>query len=325
MKKINLVSGFGAKFAVAAFAVAGLTLTSCEKESFDVNVPNINIKVPEVDIPEAEDGIAYVILSATSASGNALEGVKFTSNGSDIETTTSYKAAATFTVTASKEGYLDVTKVINVPAPQKGSFTTTTVEFVLTAETADFIPTVPTPGDVDDSTIETVAPVETTITNGAQLTEGEHTIDVYVPMGVKYTAEQIAELYVAVSELEGPVTRALDAEGQANLAKAKEMLRTQIANLRTEWATTAQPVTYTVSGGNATSLTVEVTTTQGIAKVTLSVSVAEETYEVEGECTVAVSSSVKVIDVKGEDISHSHGHGHGDSNNAGGGTGNGQA
>lgn len=325
MKKINFMSVFSAKFAVTALAVVGLALTSCEKEDFSVNVPDIII--PDVDIPEAEEGITYVIVSASSSSGNRLVGedLKFTtSEGTSFDTHKGYKKGEgnrTFTVTASKGGYLSVTKDIYVPDPQPGSYSTITVDFVLTAETEDVVPDVPTPDEItEDDELDIPVVSENLVTNGAWLKEGAHTENVSVPTGVMYTPEQITALYIAVNKLEGPVTRALDAEGQANLEKAKELLRTQIANLRTAWDTVLKPVSYVVSGGNASSLTIEVTTVQGIGEVTLSAKVAQQTYEIKGECTVAVRSSLRVINVEGEDISHSHGHGHGDGTNDGGGT-----
>ena len=52
MKKKSFLNGLYAKGALALTIVAGFTLAGCEKEDFNVNVPDINITVPEVDLGE---------------------------------------------------------------------------------------------------------------------------------------------------------------------------------------------------------------------------------------------------------------------------------
>ena len=89
MKKKSFLNGLYAKGALALTIVAGFTLAGCEKEDFNVNVPDINITVPEVDLGE---GVFVVTLSATSASGNTLEGVTFTdASGNVLNKTISLK------------------------------------------------------------------------------------------------------------------------------------------------------------------------------------------------------------------------------------------
>lgn len=317
MKKFNFVSG-NAKLALAAFAVASFTLTSCEKEDFDVNVPDINFTVPDVSV----DGVANVILTATSASGNDLAGVTFTtSTGSTLEgnKSLSYTSATTLVVTAAKEGYLSVTKTIVVPQPQKNAVITIPVEFVLNAEKADVNYEAPTVGDEIAGT-EGKVKGESTVTNGTYLTPGEHIYPAQVPTGVKYTSEQIQALYTAVNELAAPDSRgAEDDEAKANLQIAKDLLRAQIAALPTEWNTVTSDVPYTLSEA-ASSLTVVVTTPHADAEMKLAAEVANQTYTIKGTATLAGESIVQIIDAKGVDISHSHDHGHGNGN-AGGGTG----
>lgn len=319
MKKINFVSG-NAKLALAAFAVASLTLTSCEKEDFDVNVPDITVIVPDVTIPEAEAGVAYVILSAASANGNTLTGVTYevTNNGGEKITDDMYKftTSGSLTVTASKDGYETVVKTITVPAPQKGSYQTFSLNFVLNA-IAEAV--VVTPGeDLTTPAEDTNVAVANTISDASLLEPGTHTTEMEVLTGVAYTEEQKAELLSEVDKLTGPTSRAANDEAEANLQIAKSNLKSMINSPSSTFNKAIQKVTYTLSG-KASSLTITPIPSTKTIKVTIETEVANEKYAVEGAATEIVESVSKIeTKAEGADVSHSHGHGNG---NAGGGTG----
>lgn len=319
MKKINLVSGFGAKFAVAAFAVAGLTLTSCEKESFDVNVPNINIKVPEVEFPEKADGVAYVILSAASTNGATLSDVTFEvvdSENAQEQTKTLYKftTGGSLTVKASKDGYETVIKTQVVPAPEKDSYTTYNMDFVLNAltETVAVEPGDIIEGEVGDPSIEVPAPEPLT-----NLEAGEQTITIPVATGVAYSAQQIADLLAEVEALTGPTSRAID-EAKVNLETAQGALREKIATLPTSYGVAYQQFQIVLSDA-ASKVEVELDTEVGVCEVTISVTVAGEEYAVKGKANKVTSVKVAKVTADGVDVTHDHDHGHGEGD-AGGGT-----
>lgn len=323
MKKINLVSGFGAKFAVAAFAVAGLTLTSCEKESFDVNVPNITIKVPEVTIPDQEAGVAYVILSTTSANGNTLDGVDYyeiSNDGGEKQSESLYKftGAGSLQIRASKDGYETVIKTQVVPAPQKGSYQTYNMNFVLNALTDDVtIEEGPDGNEIDPET--TPVPEVPETPDYPNLSAGSHTVNVPVATGIAYTAEQLDDLRTKVNQLTGPVVgRSADDEAEANLLSAKGALREKINALNTSFATTYLPVTFELSEA-ASNVTINIVPTYVSCDVTLAVIVGGQRYAVSGQGTKVTENTVESITADGVDVSHDHDHGHGEGD-AGGGT-----
>ncbi|WP_291528202.1 DUF3869 domain-containing protein [Bacteroides sp. UBA939] len=312
MRKINLLKGLNAKSALAVAIVAGFTLAGCEKEDFNVNVPDIDI--PAVVIPPAEDGIAYVVLTATSASGNTLEGVTFKKNGtSDIEAETSYTAPTSFTVTASLDGYSPVVKTVTVPALKKGAYVVIPVSFVLSAVEESTTP------DVGAKTNDPAVVDNATETFAADFVPGtEYTRDVKVPFGTYYTAEQKAELLEKVEALTGPVTRAGE-EDAANLGLAKQNLRDMINSLPTTPNTELRTISFLVTAP-AKSVTFAVITTSDVYDVTLKTTVAGKNYQVSGNQLLVAGNDIKVT-AEGVEITHGHGHGHGDDGNAGGGIG----
>lgn len=320
MKKINFLSGSNAKLALAAFAVASFTLTSCEKEDFDVNVPDITIKVPEVIIPEQEEGVAYVILSAASANGNSLSGVTYdvTNNGGEKITDEMYKftASGSLSVTASKDGYETVLKTITVPAPQKGSYQTLSLNFVLNA-IAEAV-NVTQGEDLTQPGENSNVAVANTISDASLLEAGTHTTDMEVLTGVAYTEEQKAAMLSEVDKLTGPTSRAANDEAEANLQIAKSNLKSMINSLKTTFSTKIQKVTYTLSG-KASSLTITPIPSTKTIKITIDTEVANEKYAVEGSATEIVKSVSRIeAKAEGADVSHSHDHGHGGENSGGG-------
>lgn len=316
MKKKSFLNGLYAKGALALTIVAGFTLAGCEKEDFSVVVPPIEITVPDVEM-----GTVAVTLSATSASGNTLEGVTFTDgNGAAIsETIIEYDKAATLTVTASKDGYNSVVKTVNIPAPAKGTYNIIPVSFVLSAvEEAVQIPEEGTPieGEAQVKDEETKTYANDFAANTS------YTLDVAVPTGPYYTAAQKNDLLRAVEALTGPdaIARAAgDEEAQANLLIAKKNLRATIDALPTTASTEIVPVTFTLTEA-AKSVTFSIQTTSNVCAVKFTTKVANQSYSVEGKQLKVANNEIKAT-AEGVEIDHGHGHGHGNGGNAGGGIG----
>lgn len=315
MKKKSFLNGLYAKGALALTIVAGFTLAGCEKEDFSVVVPPIEITVPDVDM-----GTVAVTLSATSASGNTLEGVTFKDgNGATIsETIIKYDKAATLTVTASKDGYNSVVKTVNIPAPAKGTYNIIPVSFVLSAvEEAVQIP------EEGQPTGEPQVKDEETKTYAADFAANTpHTLDVAVPTGSYYTVAQKNDLLRAVEALTGPdaIARAAgDEEAQANLLIAKKNLRATIDALPTTASTEIVPVTFTLTEA-AKSVTFSIQTTSNVCAVKFTTKVANQSYSVEGKQLKVANNEIKAT-AEGVEIDHGHGHGHGNGGNAGGGIG----
>lgn len=330
MKRVKFVSGFNAKMALVACAVAGFTLTGCEKEDFNVEVPNIEIpSVPEVVIPPSpefpqEDGVAYLVLSATGTDGAVLADVTYTVDGTELDpgvTTLQVQQNTTVTVSAACAGFYTTTQNVVVPAVPKNQVLTVPVHIVLEPVDvpddyvdATFDDSEAQPGE-DEEAFQNVANPE-----GGPFEPGvTYTAPVKVPDSTPYiTEEQKQELYAAVDALTGPVVDANSRSAETDLADAKVLLKAKIRNYQST-ATTNSVITVAFSVTTpASSVRMQVTTPTMIVKITLSVEVNGQTYAVEGNCTKAGASEITPV-AEGVDISHSHDHGN--NPNAGGGTG----
>lgn len=314
MKKKSFLNGLYAKGALALTIVAGFTLAGCEKEEFSIEVPPINITTPEVEM-----GKVVVTLNATSASGNTLEGVVFKDGEENVlPTSIEYKneKAVTLTVTASKDGYNPVVKTVNIPVPAKGTYNIIPVSFVLSAEEAVSVPEV-------GEKVENEAPVkeeETKTYAGEYEANKPYTVEVAVPTGTYYTADQKNKLLQKVENelIITDKTRAGETEEElANLNIAKNNLRTIINALPTTPNTVVEKVTFTLTDA-AKSVTFSIQTISDVYAVTFSTTVANKIYSVKGEQLVVADYKIKAT-AEGVEIDHGHGHGHGDGGNAGGG------
>lgn len=318
MKKKSFLNGLYAKGALALTIVAGFTLAGCEKEDFSVVVPPIEITVPDPEIPEAKDGVAYVVLNATSASGNTLEDVKFLQeDGNEFDESKSFKGGETLKITAQKDGYTSVKKTVKVPALAKDAYLVISVDFVLTAVEEVTAPSV-SPDPIEDK--------EPVISNDTQTFAGEYapgelyTANVAVPVGTYYTAKQKEALLAEVAKLEVVLSRAeASDEDKANLAIAKKNLNEIINSLPTEAAKGIKEIQFKVKEA-AKSVIFAIETTNNEYEVTFSTTVANKTYSVKGTQMQAGESIVRVT-AEGVEIDHGHGHGHGNDGNAGGGIG----
>ncbi len=319
MKKAKFLSGFNAKMALAAVAVASFTLTGCEKEDFSVNVPNIDIEVPVLDV---NPGTAAIMLTATSTSGNTLEGITytFTSLGGEVAPTTiNCKSGETYVIWASKEGYAPAYKEIVVPTLPNNAFVTIPVNFVLAAIVSDGVEEVVgeeeiNPSDPNDAEREKTQ-------NFGSLKAGEVmklTYEIPANGAIYMSDTQRSALIEAVDALSGP-TRSADDEAAVNLETAKRLLKSKINEFASEPATVTVEREITVEK-DASEIKVVVKTNQMFKTVEFSTVVANETYSVEGQLTVCKDSEV-IVEADGAAISHGHGHGHGDGETDGGGIG----
>lgn len=117
---MKFLNGIGAMFALAVVALA-TTLTSCEKEDFNVNVEPINAQA------EIRPTVLYVDENSTTdvtdaASISYSEGPTFTGNPG--------LSAKEVTVTASYNGITNTAKV-SVPALQAGQYLTLSTTIIL--------------------------------------------------------------------------------------------------------------------------------------------------------------------------------------------------
>lgn len=313
MKKVKM----NAKLFVAVIAMAGLSLTSCEKEDFTVDVPNIEIPNVDVEFPEYPDGAIFVQLTASSNKGELLDGVSYTNAaGEAVEELIVVKEATTLDITAKKDGYLPSTKKINVPVPVKGTMMTLPINFVL----AEIDPEESTNEPEIQGKPEEVAPVEDKQTapepaEGWQPNE-EYTAVVKVPAGNHYmTNEQKQELYNEIDnnlKIEG-ATRAASADEEI----AKANLKAQVKDFASQPAKGDMTVKFKLSE-SAESVNFEISTVNYKQVARFSTTVNDVTYYVDGSYSYCGMSTV-TTKADGETIGH--GHGHGDNENAGGGTG----
>lgn len=304
-----------AKLFMAVVAMAGLSLTSCEKEDFTVDVPNIEITNPEVNFPETPNGVIFVQLSASSNKGELLDNVSYTdAEGKAVNELIAVTEKTTLNITAKKDGYMTSTKSIEVPAPVKGTMMTLPINFVL----AEIDPEESTNEPEVVGKPEEVAPTEDKQTAPAPV-EGwkpnvEYTATVSVPAANPYmTVEQKNKLYAAIDKLQPVGTRA--ASDDLEIAKAN--LKAQVKDFADKAATGSMKMTFELTEA-ADAVTFEISTATYTQKAVFSTTVNDVTYEVNGEYSFCGMSTVTT---KADGTTIGHGHGHGSGDNAGGGIG----
>lgn len=318
MKKVKFVSGFNAKLALVACAVAGFSLTGCEKEEFSVDVPNISVDVPNIEWPETQDGIAYVLLSANSSTGEALNGVTFSIDGEVQSAIFVAVTAGEHTITAEKAGYSSNSVNVVIPTLPQDAVLNIPVNIVLTAINVDENNNISAVPDMSESEEAPEVPAtELAVSAPAGgFQAGEVRVEnVPVPTAEPFlTAEQKAQFYSAVDAyLEGLAeTRALT----GNLAAVRDLFYAKIASYG-ETANT-QPRDYTFNIDKAASnILLSVSTTYLWVNLTINVVYENQSYSVTNQCTVAGAT---VVSATADGVDVGHGHGHGDDGNAGGGT-----
>lgn len=289
MKKIKFLNGISAVFALAVVALA-TTLTSCEKEEFNVNVTPTNAQAVISPIVLAiEDGVTTDVTGQATIAPAELT---FTGNPT--------LAAKSVDVTASYNG-LSATVTVKVPALQAGQFATLTPTIILQEEDAETkIVAVPTTS-TDEKTKEKVwdnyklywysIPSFTYVErSGAKVVEGSKKIN---------TDDLIerAAIESFFNTLENTYTE--------HIESTKDGEYSVYANSRT-----TASITYTI-----------VTTEYNVVKQAVTKADADALGSIKvDDYTTSKLSVSENQDIPGHGHSHGHGHGHGEGN-AGGGVG----
>lgn len=312
MKKVKM----NAKLFMAVVAMAGISLTSCEKEDFTVDVPNIEITNPEVSFPETPNGVIFVQLSASSNKGELLDGVAYTNkNGEAVAELIPVTEATELEITAKKEGYMTSSKKISVPAPVKGTMMTLPINFVL----AEIV--------VDESTNDVQVQGKPTETvelknkvNAQTPVDGwkqdvQYTTNVTIPAANPYmSSEQKEALYKEIeTNLKTLTTRA----AAADVEVAKANLKAQVKEFASKPADGTMPISFTLTQA-ADEVVFNISTKAYIQQARFSTTVNDVTYYVDGSYTFCGMSTVTAT---ADGTTVGHGHGHGSDNNAGGGVG----
>lgn len=312
MKKVKM----NAKLFMAVVAMTGISLTSCEKEDFTVDVPNIEITNPEVSFPETPNGVIFVQLSASSNKGELLDGVAYTNkNGEAVAELIPVTEATELEITAKKEGYMTSSKKISVPAPVKGTMMTLPINFVLAEivvdESTNDVQVQGKPTETVDLKDEVNA--QTPVDGWKQ--DVQYTANVTIPAANPYmSSEQKEALYKEIeTNLKTLTTRA----AAADVEVAKANLKAQVKEFASKPADGTMPISFTLTEP-ADEVVFNISTKAYIQQARFSTTVNDVTYYVDGSYTFCGMSTVTAT---ADGTTVGHGHGHGSDNNAGGGVG----
>lgn len=312
MKKVKM----NAKLFMAVVAMTGISLTSCEKEDFTVDVPNIEITNPEVSFPETPNGVIFVQLSASSNKGELLDGVAYTNkNGEAVAELIPVTEATELEITAKKEGYMTSSKKISVPAPVKGTMMTLPINFVLAEivvdESTNDVQVQGKPTETVDLKDEVNA--QTPVDGWKQ--DVQYTANVTIPAANPYmSSEQKEALYKEIeTNLKTLTTRAVAADVEV----AKANLKAQVKEFASKPADGTMPISFTLTEP-ADEVVFNISTKAYIQQARFSTTVNDVTYYVDGSYTFCGMSTVTAT---ADGTTVGHGHGHGSDNNAGGGVG----
>lgn len=305
-----------AKLFMAVVAMTGISLTSCEKEDFTVDVPNIEITNPEVSFPETPNGVIFVQLSASSNKGELLDGVAYTNkNGEAVAELIPVTEATELEITAKKEGYMTSSKKISVPAPVKGTMMTLPINFVLAEivvdESTNDVQVQGKPTETVDLKDEVNA--QTPVDGWKQ--DVQYTANVTIPAANPYmSSEQKEALYKEIeTNLKTLTTRA----AAADVEVAKANLKAQVKEFASKPADGTMPISFTLTEP-ADEVVFNISTKAYIQQARFSTTVNDVTYYVDGSYTFCGMSTVTAT---ADGTTVGHGHGHGSDNNAGGGVG----
>lgn len=290
---MKFLNGIGAMFALAVVALA-TTLTSCEKEEFNINVDPINAQAT------ISPTVLYVDGTTTT---NVTDQAAITYSDGPVFVGNPGIEAKTVTVTA-KYNNLEGSNTVNVPALQAGQFLTLTTTIVLQAE--------PEPGE-PVVTIVNEAKEEDAKDIAGDVVEIPNVTDYYYEESVSYTfksGSKVVEKTFAEDctfeekALVGGFINTLD-ETYTEEQRSKEVTIYAHSMTKINAVYTIVPTVYTFK---------RVTTVEG--EVTEEVQIATVTVD------DYTSFNLKIEDnqqIPGHDHAPAgHGHGHG-SGNAGGG------
>lgn len=319
MKRVHFVSGFNAKLAAAACVVAGFSLAGCDEESFTVDVPNVEVQVPNITWPEQKDGIAYVLLSATSSTGEQIDKVTFKIDGTAQEEgviCVPVDAGKDHEITAEKEGYLTGKAKITVPELPKDVVINIPVHVILTPVNLEDYDIV---ADVDMNSTEKKEDVKKSVEvpepeNGFQA--GNYTVTLPLPTAEPYLTEEQREAFrIAVNELldrEFPATRA-DADEKTHV---RDLFYARIKAYNSSAKLEEKEFTFNLDIP-AESVKLDINTVYYEADLALVVHHNDKEYKVTEKCTFAGFTEITAIATP-IDNGHNGHNPHGDDPNSGG-------
>ncbi len=295
MKRMKFLNGIGAMFALAVVALA-TTLTSCEKEDFNINVEPINAQAT------ISPTVLYVDGTTTT---NVTDQAAITYSDGPVFVGNPGIEAKTVTVTA-KYNNLEGSNTVNVPALQAGQFLTLTTTIVLQAE--------PEPGE-PVVTIVNEAKEEDAKDIAGDVVEIPNVTDYYYEESVSYTfksGSKVVEKTFAEDctfeekALVGGFINTLD-ETYTEEQRSKEVTIYAHSMTKVNAVYTIVPTVYTFK---------RVTTVEG--EVTEEVQIATVTVDDYTSFNLKIEDNQQIPGHDHAPAGHGHGHGHG-SGNAGGG------
>lgn len=292
---MKFLNGIGAMFALAVVALA-TTLTSCEKEEFNINVDPINAQAT------ISPTVLYVDGTTTT---NVTDQAAITYSDGPVFVGNPGIEAKTVTVTA-KYNNLEGSNTVNVPALQAGQFLTLTTTIVLQAE--------PEPGE-PVVTIVNEAKEEDAKDIAGDVVEIPNVTDYYYEESVSYTfksGSKVVEKTFAEDctfeekALVGGFINTLD-ETYTEEQRSKEVTIYAHSMTKVNAVYTIVPTVYTFK---------RVTTVEG--GVTEEVQIATVTVDDYTSFNLKIEDNQQIPGHDHAPAGHGHGHGHG-SGNAGGG------
>lgn len=292
---MKFLNGIGAMFALAVVALA-TTLTSCEKEEFNINVDPINAQAT------ISPTVLYVDGTTTT---NVTDQAAITYSDGPVFVGNPGIEAKTVTVTA-KYNNLEGSNTVNVPALQAGQFLTLTTTIVLQAE--------PEPGE-PVVTIVNEAKEEDAKDIAGDVVEIPNVTDYYYEESVSYTfksGSKVVEKTFAEDctfeekALVGGFINTLD-ETYTEEQRSKEVTIYAHSMTKVNAVYTIVPTVYTFK---------RVTTVEG--EVTEEVQIATVTVDDYTSFNLNIVPSQQIPGHDHAPAGHGHGHGHG-TGNAGGG------
>lgn len=292
---MKFLNGIGAMFALAVVALA-TTLTSCEKEEFNINVDPINAQAT------ISPTVFYVDGTTTT---NVTDQAAITYSDGPVFVGNPGIEAKTVTVTA-KYNNLEGSNTVNVPALQAGQFLTLTTTIVLQAE--------PEPGE-PVVTIVNEAKEEDAKDIAGDVVEIPNVTDYYYEESVSYTfksGSKVVEKTFAEDctfeekALVGGFINTLD-ETYTEEQRSKEVTIYAHSMTKVNAVYTIVPTVYTFK---------RVTTVEG--EVTEEVQIATVTVDDYTSFNLKIEDNQQIPGHDHAPAGHGHGHGHG-SGNAGGG------
>lgn len=292
---MKFLNGIGAMFALAVVALA-TTLTSCEKEDFNINVEPINAQAT------ISPTVLYVDGTTTT---NVTDQAAITYSDGPVFVGNPGIEAKTVTVTA-KYNNLEGSNTVNVPALQAGQFLTLTTTIVLQAE--------PEPGE-PVVTIVNEAKEEDAKDIAGDVVEIPNVTDYYYEESVSYTfksGSKVVEKTFAEDctfeekALVGGFINTLD-ETYTEEQRSNEVTIYAHSMTKVNAVYTIVPTVYTFK---------RVTTVEG--EVTEEVQIATVTVDDYTSFNLKIEDNQQIPGHDHAPAGHGHGHGHG-SGNAGGG------